>query len=1838
MTSAWLDSLSEDWVSQAGSEPLQSPTHSTRSKGKVNTVAPALKDGSVRIFGSVRNNLENSPSNSVLSEKSANELNMFGSRRRSLSLTSLGSVVHNTLARLNSTSPAKDGTPEWRRRLVQGDFAYGEQRDLFTSAKVGLESMFKPPVSISPDGTSATPDADDYEEDEEDDDVFSPRYDNPARSKPVAQSHSKDVSTNEHYEEYEPLQGEGTVQDMTMPSSPPIHAAHYEGRPPYYNNNSTMSRLSEPYRGQDLRTSQEYSVSMPQDPSEKLIADGEDDGNVRQRSRSASNGSEGSHMHYPTGVSRAVSGQSVLRNESFSAILISPEKDKAGNGAVFGALELPSGELKRRLENLRWNQMMLADDAGKETDRRVTSIGSKSLNVDNTEEYDRNGGFINFRRGGRSADGSFRDRMLSPPIANDTSEMLPEESLQASTPKHFASVRTEADTADSRYKTEMLSPVNSGPKKQSSLARQRQQPGLGGSPLKLFGPYDTFTNQTLMRRISQYEDQMSNGSRQSGNRSTSLDVGSLHSETAQKFISHMQKSDSSRQKSRQSSAQFGDGELDEFTFGDDTHLSRHLQQKSESRVTPVVTAAPSAAKVPVLATPRRVAELGSEGKRPCTSPSKDSTPKRRRTLHESDIAFVAEGSKVSRLPNAHLESVHASHTTMQSIISRKRRDARSGDEFQCADPKVLASRDILRLRTPTPNQRSFASQSEDSRASHGSSVCGPKCNNISRGSSAAWSDSAVANSLMPATGPVSGGDRKPSIRTEDFLNEAHKIMNALRSQGAVARGGLASLEESDLETSTANGQFEQYEDSFQESTKEPFSRPPSREGGPVPRVARMQEDPELVARLKKYAERSDLEDIVTTTTRSMGLAQSSIRAEREAVHAVNGLLQSRTLLSEEYEISDPPNIRISTNPERQDQQFGEVDENPTKASQRSVSSGPSSVGSIPTGSSRGSDTKKTIAPQTVSHLIPDQVGNMILDRDRNIWIKRRNGSGASAQHTQSIPSAMRAPSSHSILLSEGSEEDPFADIPDLSVDATMELYNLKPAVASPIKTTDTPGPTLFSKSGPMNDTIDASNNISNNISNADVSESVVEHEISIDQGRLTRSSSPTRKRHLAISFSSPVASIIQDFVVEDSSDCRPRDMAVVDHAAAASIGRGRRSVSVKFSSTPRSANGGIGDKRNLNGASIRSRSASRCSSRVLSVRGHEFVPRSVSRIDEREESNASQSCSDTAAHNQQLSLIGDRSELTQNYMTGVGDEISELIPHRSVNVSLLVTTPGPSLRADDEQLMAQCVGMLSLSPMSEFTIHQERSLAMEASYVLGGRHLVTGDNSKTVMAQSLHELVSRLTEVEPFEPYWEDMEELDVQGKNLETLHKLDEFCPQLVSLDVTGNSLRNLSGVPASVRQLRIVGNRLSELTSWTNLANLQYLDISNNDVKTLSGLKSLVHLRGLRADNCGLESLDGLRDHDALQTLRARDNQITSVDFEGTRLRKLVDLDLENNQITAATNMDQLTSLVTLNLRRNRLTHFAADNRNGLPHVRTLDLSDNQLTALDVRGLPALRVLFADRNRLARIRGFSKTPRLDSVSIREQQLEATERLDISCLYHAYEVRKLFLSGNLLDSFDPPVEFLNLQLLELANCGLTSLPATLGRRVPNLRTVNLNFNALTDLRSLGGIARLKKLLAAGNRLARAYATIETLAAFAHLAEVDLRNNPVTQGFYPSAQISMSISRSTPKDAPPVSSPGPFTLPRADVEQDRAYSSRLDLATGMRRRVYSQVLGDACTALKQFDGLPVNRALGDVRDAVWQALNAKGIVSEKARTSDGTRADKMEGQSESHWGAEDSFA
>lgn len=130
------------------------------------------------------------------------------------------------------------------------------------------------------------------------------------------------------------------------------------------------------------------------------------------------------------------------------------------------------------------------------------------------------------------------------------------------------------------------------------------------------------------------------------------------------------------------------------------------------------------------------------------------------------------------------------------------------------------------------------------------------------------------------------------------------------------------------------------------------------------------------------------------------------------------------------------------------------------------------------------------------------------------------------------------------------------------------------------------------------------------------------------------------------------------------------------------------------------------------------------------------------------------------------------------------------------------------------------------------------------------------------------------------------------------------------------------------------------------------------------------------------------------------------------------------------------------------------------------------------------------------------------------------------------------------------------------------------------------------------------------------------------MKEADIRNNPLTVGFYTpqnptgdnaERQVIVSDSaRATASDDDVWSAesedPKPaqtYLLPNSDKEADRRSRERLDEDTKLRRRVYEMLHVSACPELKILDGLEVCREEVGKKDGVWDRLIELGILKPK---------------------------
>ena len=161
---------------------------------------------------------------------------------------------------------------------------------------------------------------------------------------------------------------------------------------------------------------------------------------------------------------------------------------------------------------------------------------------------------------------------------------------------------------------------------------------------------------------------------------------------------------------------------------------------------------------------------------------------------------------------------------------------------------------------------------------------------------------------------------------------------------------------------------------------------------------------------------------------------------------------------------------------------------------------------------------------------------------------------------------------------------------------------------------------------------------------------------------------------------------------------------------------------------------------------------------------------------------------------------------------------------------------------------------------------------------------------------------------------------------------------------------------------------------------------------------------------------------------------------------------------------------------------------------------------------------------------------------------------------------------------------------------------------------LNLNFNAVKDLRPLLNIKCLTHLFVAGNRLSRLRKNAAVLAKLESLQTLDLRDNPFSVGFYPPAtegRLTLKGDKTTLPDEEE-----PYMLPKREREADEGYLARLDEDTKLRRRVYEMLIASSCRDLESLDGKIFERAGVLVKDDIWRRLLELGVVRKSRKVDD----------------------
>lgn len=1286
-------------------------------------------------------------------------------------------------------------TPEWRKRLVRGEFGAGEQRDLF--APMGLESVFKPPTPGSATGQQdAIPFA-------KHDGQLWDFTDATSRQDSAVVGDDENIRDQGQKSErvHDDCSGAATESPMGT-----VNRAHGAGK-----------------------------QSRDQNPDSEWVSEGYTE-------------------------QRTASGLEDLRNEGITPITFTRPNTLHG-GATSEVIKSALKQVTNKLESLSVDTGSRPDSPASdsflfynESHRQGSPHDDSLLDVtSHSLPQDLSMGTVDFsRRGNRS----LRRRFSPSPFPSHRMSPATLANAKVRSSPLFNPTQNNGPPTLPRPSSSHVRPSTAG----DATTKENKMPS-SASPLKLFGEHDTFTNNRLLRRMSQFEETFGDGSdgdeppspseearRKGENRSF---LNARH-EPLSEISSRLNQRLASRNVNRPRLTRFGDGELDKFDFSDASPYERKLvydetngfgsrpssrkrsvgrqqylrrpSQQGSLRYAKTVRSASSSFTRKPSAWARqsyfdhlRHATLSSqvnqkenqgfsETKRvPKAAP--DPTPKRRRTILRDDSAEPDHSDVRGDSPSKFGDSM----SLLQRSLLQHGVHIENGDYL--APPGVSYS--MQRPRTPTPSQI---------RTAHGSEVQPSRDYSESNFDERDYSDSFSFEGDIPlvkVTG-TSDSSRKGSITTQDYLNEATKIMDLIRSKGRPA-AGLTSVQESD----TGSEERElSYDD---ESTREAFSRPPSREGTDLRKQREPKEmNPQILSHLKKYAEIDDGEIGANDSVMSSSNRSANTRPRLASQHR-QGIEWPRATASDQRKRKNSDTV-------------DDVAENiahdiMTINTQMSGFS----VQSIPTGSSQNSQAKGMLSSDLVAHLIPKQVNGLVFDPSKNSWVKG-----------DPEEPALRSPRADE-------NDDPFRDIPDLSVDELQEMMRVH-GLSSPPKTlnaeehTDHPAhsPSAAGNSPRKTDTRPQTRDGDPSTSSSSVHSKATRFTCSVpNAGTRTRSWGPD-ENHGRNGTGPPPS---QDGSAAGSqSRSKQARVATITFSSplVSQVVYGDDPDAPKSRQISADSKHGAPEHANQQGSS---RSFTQHIGRETSVAGQPFIRRPISRIEERNEDGVDE-----------LSIARREKSLAAQQTPSGNIAEHSLVP---------VQTPD------------QTNYSFHMSPLPEFSVNQpDHPLNLEMSYVAQRIHPTSLRQVHGTFAIATEDLIKHITDVEPYEPYWDHVRRLVLRQKGLITLHKLSDFCPRLEDLDVSDNDIGQLSGVPSSLRTLKIPRNCLSNLTPWSHLFNLQYLDISGNDIETLDGFSSLIHLRELKANDNQIRNIDGILDLNGLLSLRLSNNSVMAVDFEGAEL----------------------------------------------------------------------------------------------------------------------------------------------------------------------------------------------------------------------------------------------------------------------------------------------------------------------------------------------------------------
>ena len=323
----------------------------------------------------------------------------------------------------------------------------------------------------------------------------------------------------------------------------------------------------------------------------------------------------------------------------------------------------------------------------------------------------------------------------------------------------------------------------------------------------------------------------------------------------------------------------------------------------------------------------------------------------------------------------------------------------------------------------------------------------------------------------------------------------------------------------------------------------------------------------------------------------------------------------------------------------------------------------------------------------------------------------------------------------------------------------------------------------------------------------------------------------------------------------------------------------------------------------------------------------------------------------------------------------------------------------------------------------------------------------------------------------------------------------------RLRELRIDGRGVRDLTGLQfaTNLPWIRMRNNEVSDLSPIAGLAELRELWASGNPISDLSPVRGLINLTHLDVERCQVSDISPVRGLINLTHLYVLRNAITDLSPVAglIELRELLTLDNLFSDISPVRN---LTKLVHLNFDETLVSDISA--LAGLINLELLGFTNAQVSDLSpLAGLIKLTHLNIHHNFISDLSPIARLVNLEYLHFTRNQVT-----DIAPLARLVKLKTIHTWGNPFSDLSPLAGLTNLEELDI--CGARLEGATLAplAGLTNLKELYLAGNGISDVSPLLRLTGLNRLNLAANEIS----DISTVSGFTNLKWLNIHDNRIS--------------------------------------------------------------------------------------------------------------------------------